>query len=275
MQNEVDTLQKVKIPFIIDIPDDWSQNILHLSTRIRGMLGFNLKHQSCVYDAATSECSHCNFRQQCHYGLSFEASEPMSIKGFGKVGSLPHPWSLKVDFSGMQVRCELLLLGFECSNIESWLEVISLLPLPTHLLCSSVESTPDSLQWLSLTPVRLRLNGKNPRKHQVADALSAAVARKARLIAILHEIKQPESRLPVPTCSDLKWIESDRYSFRKEKFQPMGGWMLKAQWEEDLPIEWYPWLNLISMVGIGRQTTFGYGRMTCLNEFGIPSSKIS
>jgi len=259
-------LEQIALRFFVDVPDGWTVDVLQLSVRLRGLLGYALKHQCCIYDAAVAECAGCNYRQQCHYGLSFESTGPVEIPGFGKIGSLPHAWSLKVDLIGLRVRCELLLIGVECQNVDSWVQVVEALPMPIHWLYPAVEGGNFSLLWDSLTPVRLRFQGKNPREHQVAAALSASVARKGRLLALLHEMDAPSSRLPEPVCTRLQWVEGERYSFRRQELQPMGGWMMRVEWPETVAAEWIPWLGLIRLLGVGRQTTFGFGRMGCIEN---------
>jgi len=245
-------------------PTDWSDDGMAAAFRLRGLLGKGMRLSHCIFDAASTPCEDCQVRKQCFYGNGFEASGNCTIEGFGRVGSLPHFWSLHVGRLGLGWRGTLWLLGHEVERAEQWSQALEQTGLNLQWL-PHAEEPGETLSWQAVTPVRLRVNGRNPVAQNLGEAISAACARKVRMLAALHGLEAPEGRLPVPSCESGPWVDVERYAFRRGRTETYGGWMPRINWPDDLSHEWRTWLALLRRLGIGRQTSFGFGRFVCLD----------
>jgi len=235
---------------------------MQLAFRLRGALGQQLKRLHCLWDPKHARCAHCAARSDCFYGVSFDPPGPVVLPGFGRVGALPHCWSLQVDLSGLCLRMSLVLVGFEAQRVVQWQQAVQQLPLMPSPCKSNAEDEAEGLLWQSLTPIRLRISGRNPRKEEVPTALARAIVRRARMLAAMHRIQAPEMQLPEPACSNLQWI--DEHRARRKGEQPMGGWMMTVRWPDETPASWRPWLALLRRLGVGKQANFGLGRFACV-----------
>ena len=254
-----------QLHFSFIIPDDWEKSVLQVGFRVRGMLGLALKTGCCFFDAQTTDCQGCVKRPHCHYGQSFETRQAVTIEGLGKAGSIPHAWALSLGLNGMRAQATLTMAGFEIAHQESWRSAIAALNLNIIWQPSTWFQQPFAYQWQAITPLRLRIKGKTPREHQdINKAVLTSIVSKMQMLAALHGTNIPESRLPLPECSHTQWCEINRFSFRTKKEQDLSGWLLDITWPQDLPSDWQPWLNLAMALGVGRQTSFGLGRLTPL-----------
>ncbi len=249
---------------------DWPTEPVAVAFRLRGLLGKHLKQMHCLLDAATSPCEGCRFQPSCVYGSGFESLRNLAIPGFGRVGAAPRLWSLHVDRLGQQWKATLWLIGRELERARAWHEAIASLPLAPGWMPPE-EVSPETLRWRSATPVRLRIAGRNPSADELAQALAATIARKARMIAALHGVAAPMSRLEVEALVPHGWLDVERFSFRHGRVERLGGWMLDVRWPDDVG-DWQPWLTLMRMVGVGRQVAFGLGRFICLDAAGAQRS---
>lgn len=250
--------------FYFSPPGDWPGEPVAVAFRLRGTLGKIIRQRHCLFDAARTPCEGCEMRSGCFYGNGFETMPGVEIPGFGRLGAAPHGWSLHVDRAGHQWRAALWLLAGEIERAEVWRDAIAALPLaPAWAEPPALES--ETLRWRSLTPVRLRLRGRNPTREEAAEALAASVARKARMLAALHGADAPDSRLEIEDARVLGWVDVERFAFRHRRVERLGGWMLEAAWSERGGEDWRPWLTLIRALGAGRQTAFGLGRFGCLD----------
>lgn len=254
-------LNTTHIDFTFILPQGWQRDPLQVAFRLRGVLGLSLKKNCCFFDAHATPCQDCPKRDVCHYGQSFETPQAVKIEGVGRVGSMPHAWSLAVDMQGLQVCASVILAGHELAFLKSWKAAITNIPYETHF-CTCMHHEPaGSLQWQSITPVRLRHKGKTPTTEaDVASALVSSVVQRCQALAALHQQQIPTAQLQPPVCSDLIWQEATRLSLRHKQTQKLGGWMMRIDWGE-VDEAWLPWLQLTYALGLGRQTSFGLGRL--------------
>ncbi len=239
-----------------------ADDALAAADAFRGRIGAALKRQTCVWEAmdASPPCDGCPHRAGCHYGMSFKPPGPVEVAGFGKLGTLPHEWVCRADGAGLLWRGELLLAGRECRQAGGWRAAIGrgVSPLVREA-DGPLREGRDAMRWISLTPARLKHGGRNARKPELAAAVAAAAARRARLLAALNAVQPPSSRLPEPEIAAARWVDGSRHSRTAGGEQPLGGWMLELAWPP-APSEWRPWLALLLLLGLGGQTHLGLGR---------------
>lgn len=252
--------------FTFEPPGHWPAEPLAVAFRLRGMLGKHMREMHCLYDPAHTPCEGCDLRASCMYGSGFESPRDIRIPGFGRVGAAPRLWGLHVDRIGQQWKASLWLLGNELARAPDWHEAITTLPLPLAWMMPE-DVSPETLVWRSATPVRLRVAGRNPSPEDLAQALAATVARKARMLAAMHHIAAPTTRLEVCEVRPHGWVDVERFAFRHGRTERLGGWMLDVRWPDD-PGEWMPWLVMMRMLGVGRQVSMGFGRFFCLDADG-------
>jgi len=259
----VNTALPVKqLHFSFILPDNWEQQVLQVGFRLRGMMGLSLKKGCCFFDAQQTPCQDCRKRPHCHYGQSFESLQAPTIEGMGKTGSMPHAWALSVSLSGMRAQVTLTMAGMELAHEASWQAAIDALDLSVVWQQPTWFTQDFSYQWQAVTPLRLRLNGKPPRtEHEISKAVTASIVSKMKMLAALHGLSIPDARLPNPECKHAQWCELTRFAYRTHKKQNLNGWVLDITWPENLPPQWKPWLNLAVALGVGRQTSFGLGRV--------------
>jgi len=256
-----------QLRFSFCLPHDWNKDLLQVGFRIRGSLGLALKQGCCFFDAKKTSCVGCLKRPHCHYGQSFETMQSMEIEGLGQVGSMPHAWGLSLQQKGIYTHGSIALAGMELAHLPSWKAAVERLPLAISLLPMQWYQEPFLPYWQSLTPVRLRLKGKNPRNtDELASALCHSLVNKVRMLAAWHGITPPSERLPEPKCIEMTWCDTDRFSFRTGKPQSLSGFLVDIVWPDFTPESWKPWLQLLLALGVGRQSAFGLGRFSCRTE---------
>lgn len=252
------------LAFFFEPPAGWPVEPVAVGFRLRGLLGKQIRRMHCLYDSERTPCRGCAERPDCFYGSGFETLENVEIPGFGRVGALPHAWSLAVDRIGQSWRATLWLVGEEIRRARLWHEAIEAMPLSIEWTVAD-DPAGETLRWRSLTPVRLRLEGRNADAGKLGQALAAALARRMRMLAAMHGLAAPESRIEVADLVPRGWVDVERYSFRQQRRERLGGWMLNVSWPDDEP-EWLPWLRLARVIGLGRQTSFGLGRFAPLDR---------
>lgn len=249
--------------FYFTPPEGWPSEPVAVAFRLRGLLGKEIRRRHCMFDPERTPCRGCELRADCLYGNGFEAPENVNLPGFGRAGAAPHAWSLQVERAGQRWRGCLWLSGLEAERAATWRDAVAAMPVaPAWFRPGPLEE--ETLTWRSLTPVRLRAGGGNAGRDDVARALAASVARKARMLAAMHGARAPEARLETGDVNVHEWVDVERYSFRHRRVERLGGWMLDVRWPET-SADWRPWLALIRALGAGRQTSFGLGRFACLD----------
>jgi len=251
------------LQFAFQASSDWADHAMSAAFRLRGMLGKGMRQANCIFDVENSPCNGCSARMECFYGNGFETPNDYMIEGFGKVGSLPQLWSLQVENMGLGWRGVLWLAGNEVSRAEQWQAAVVDTGLPVQWLAANLESE-ETLCWQATTPIRLRVNGRNPAADALGDTIAATLARKIRMLAAMHGLAAPEGRLPSPQCESGPWVDIERFSFRHSQQEIYGGWMPRIKWPDDLSEHWQSWLALLRQMGVGRQTTFGFGQFICI-----------
>jgi len=257
-------MQSLRFGFIV--PADWDANPLTLAFRVRGCLGLALKKNCCFFDAHKTPCEGCDKRAVCHYGQSFEVLPAPSLTNMGKAGSMPHAWSLAVDLKGLRAEVCIRLIGLEIAHTPSWRAAIEKMSVPTYWLADTSDISCFSLSWRSITPVSVRKNGKEAKTYDdISASIAISVVQKMKMLASINGALMPDSFLTNPVCSHKSWHEGERFAFRHQKKQQIGGWMLDVVWQ-DVPEDWQPWLALALKLGVGRHTSFGLGRFETLKE---------
>lgn len=249
------------LSFSFALPDGWHNEALSVACRLRGAIGLSLAKQCCFYDAHNTQCEGCDKRPHCHYGQSFKTPQNIQLGHQLKVGCLPHTWSLEVNQIGLIWQGKLHLAGIAIAHAASWQHAIETLPFAVSWHGEAWWEEGFSHQWCSATPARLKFQGRNPKgEEELAEALVKSVVSKSKMLASMHHLKLPEGFLNPPRCLDARWHVVPDFQCGKRSAKDVSGWLLRVSWNQDTCADWLPWLNLIFILGVGKQTTFGLGR---------------
>ncbi len=249
------------LTFSFSLPQGWHDEPLSVACRLRGALGLSLAKQCCFYDAQHTQCETCDKRPHCHYGQMFKTPQNMQLEQQLKVGCLPHTWSLEINQMGLLWQARLHLAGMAIAHAASWQHAIESLPFPLSWHGKTWWEEDFVHQWQSATPVRLKLQGRNPKgESELAEALVKSVVSKSKMLASMHHLDLPNTFIDAPSCTSHAWCEPKSFECGKRISKDVAGWMVSVAWAEDTPPDWLSWLNLAFVLGVGRQTTFGLGR---------------
>ncbi|WP_066367534.1 CRISPR system precrRNA processing endoribonuclease RAMP protein Cas6 [Neobacillus fumarioli] len=125
-----------------------------------------------------------------------------------------------------------------------------------------------------ITPTRLKFNGHYTDTPEFHIVLRSAVRRITSLLYYHHDqrildidfkklFKNAEEVKLVQ--SDVEWYDWERYSNRQKERMKLGGIVGKAIYEGDLE-PFIPWLQLAEWTHIGKNTTFGLGKIKVVFE---------
>jgi len=249
------------LSFSFALPKGWHHEPLSVACRLRGALGLSLAKQCCFYDAHHTQCEGCDKRAHCLYGQIFKTPQNMQLENQLKVGCLPHTWSLEVNQQGIMWQAQLHLVGIAIAHAASWQHTIESLPFSVNWQGETWWEQTFAQQWRSVTPARLKFAGRNPKgETELAEALVKSVVSKSKMLASMHHVQLPEAFLNVPRCTQASWHVESGFKCGQRSAKDVSGWIFSASWHQDTPPEWLPWLNLIFVLGVGKQTTFALGR---------------
>jgi len=252
-------LKRLDFSFVPDAR--WGDDSLQIGFALRGALGLSLAKGCCFFNARAVQCDGCAKRAHCHYGQSFKTAHNIQLSDDLKVGCMPHAWSLHIDRVGMAWCASLKLAGFEVAYLASWQSAIQSLPLDVSLQHVAWEKPSLERVWSSLTPVRLKYRGRTPANADEAGmALLTSIVSKSKMLAAIHGLSLPDTRLANPKIINASWHKGTRMHQQTKKEQSMSGWLLEIVWPEDTSEVWQMWLWLASRLGVGKQTSFGMGR---------------
>lgn len=117
-----------------------------------------------------------------------------------------------------------------------------------------------------VTPVRLRVNGREPSTLRFEDLIRAIVR---RFSILTYFYGTPTENLSIDysavaavtsVCSQTKPIEFRRFSGRQKRPVKMSGLVGSAIYEGNLE-PFLPWLSIARIIGVGKATSFGFGRI--------------
>lgn len=135
---------------------------------------------------------------------------------------------------------------------------------------SSAFSVFDKLSLYFISPTRLKHDGRYTECPEFHIILRTTVRRITSLLFYHHDglkldmdftklFKEAES--VGLTSFDGGWVEWDRYSIRQKQWLKMGGIVGQANYKGDL-VSYTPWLSLAEHTNIGKNATFGLGRIS-------------
>ncbi len=117
-----------------------------------------------------------------------------------------------------------------------------------------------------VTPVRLRVNGREPSTLRFENLIRAIVR---RFSILTYFYGTPTENLSIDysavaavtsVCSQTKPIEFRRFSGRQKRPVKMSGLVGSAIYEGNLE-PFLPWLSIARIIGVGKATSFGFGRI--------------
>ncbi len=126
----------------------------------------------------------------------------------------------------------------------------------------------DEVELEFLTPTSIKVNKQWMRK-LTFEHLIRNLLRRIRFLSYFHcgedlDVDAPaliKATSVIKHQSDLRWLRSDRYSYRAEKSIPMGGFIGKIRFTGELE-PFLPFIYLGEYLHIGHHTAFGFGQYT-------------
>lgn len=130
----------------------------------------------------------------------------------------------------------------------------------------AVPHVTDEIELEFLTPTSIKVNKQWMRK-LTFEHLIRNLLRRIRFLSYFHcgedlDVDAPaliKATSAIRHQSDLRWLRSDRYSYRAEKSIPMGGFIGKIRFVGELE-PFLPFIYLGEYLHIGHHTAFGFGQ---------------
>ena len=124
----------------------------------------------------------------------------------------------------------------------------------------------DEIELEFLTPTSIKVNKQWMRK-LTFEHLVRNLLRRIRFLSYFHcgedlDVDAPaliKATSAIRHQSDLRWLRSDRYSYRAEKSIPMGGFVGEIRFVGNLE-PFLPFIYLGEHLHIGHHTAFGFGQ---------------
>lgn len=122
------------------------------------------------------------------------------------------------------------------------------------------------LQVQFLTPLRLRVNGKEPSTLRFED-LIRAVVRRFSILTYFYGSFHEESKIDLASVQTVRTISENihpvefrRFSGRQKRAVEMSGLLGTLIFEGNLT-PFLPWLSIAQVIGVGKAASFGFGRV--------------
>ncbi|MYK19557.1 CRISPR system precrRNA processing endoribonuclease RAMP protein Cas6 [Candidatus Poribacteria bacterium] len=124
----------------------------------------------------------------------------------------------------------------------------------------------NAIELEFLTPTSIKIDGKWTSR-LTFEHLTRNLLRRIRFLSYFHcgEDLDVDAQAVIDAAkavkhvSDLRWIRTDRYSYRAEKSVPMGGFIGKVRFTGTLE-PFLPFIYLGEYLHIGHHTAFGFGQ---------------
>lgn len=262
-------------------------------TTLRGAFGYAFRENSCL--TGLKDCGSCLAAEHCVYTYVFETPIP---KDKPKVSAekAPHPFVLEANAitdnyytNSQEWYFDLILIGQALQYLPMFIQIfrqvgyrgIGRLEGKFHInnvmdmgsdlevssFCKSISS--HNLTMEILTPLRLMSKGKPVLKLNFHELMRHSFRRISNL-NYFHgdqefEVNYAELLEKAKSVEVLEeaysWTEQNRYSTRQNKQVPLGGLIgsitFSSGWQE-----FYEWLNVIEKVHLGKNCTFGLGKIS-------------
>lgn len=127
---------------------------------------------------------------------------------------------------------------------------------------------PGPLKVMLVTPLRIISRGQNQLRLDFGELLRHSMRRASNLQyfygdgdieADWHGLLEKAGRVP-KLYEDLFWFDQKRLSTRQKKLIPIGGILGEVIYGEGWQ-EFWPWLDIIRRVNLGKNCTFGMGKV--------------
>ncbi len=252
---------------------------------VRGALGTALKNLLCT--VSHRRCDRCRRRSECAFPQLWE---PRRTGGNGPLLQLP-PWLVRVAWRDGRLGVVVRLFGPACAE-EARLRIALEAALARGLTRARVAFLPDApLQCTPVapwnppasavgqplvvqlaTPLRLISDGKPRSQAPDFHSLLASTSRRWKLASLSWGWPPPPSQPPnlrvsIAYC-DLAWRDFTRRSARQRTTLTLGGLVgtivYEGEWRAALPF-----LQVASVIGLGKLTTHGFGQLVFGVQHGL------
>lgn len=248
---------------------------------VRGALGTALKNLVC--SVSHRRCDGCQRRGECPFPRIWQPQRPDER---GPLLQQP-PWLLRVAWQREQLGVVLRLFGSARAE-EARLRIALEAALARGLTPARVAFFPDTplqtrsvVEWRPppsalckpllvrlISPLRLVYDGKPRAQAPDFRSLVASAARRWKLASLswgwpLPPARFPESMVQVIRC-EVAWKDLSRRSTRQRATLTLGGLVGDVTYEGDWAAA-LPFLQVASVVGVGKLTTHGFGHVV----FGV------
>ena len=237
---------------------------------VRGAIGINLRKVACIKKTYT--CEGCSIILYCPYAELFDAA----IAQKEHLPFVSYCQNIKTDFAagdalnvkftimGEAIKYApyvLLALDEMCSGgigVERTKFNISTPPTVETKSLSFVPAEPGRYRLHMISPLRAKQGNKLAKDVSLLKILNLAANRVKMLYGLDTEWSAGDVK---ELLSNLKWLDVDRYSNRQKSKMSLGGFVGVIAYEDTRGYA-AGLLNFVSELHIGKQTTFGYGKLT-------------
>jgi len=255
---------------------------------VRGALGTALKNLLCT--EPHRRCDRCRRREECQFPRLWE---PQRVENRGPLRQMP-PWLLRASWRGDRLWVGVRLFGPACAE-EARLRIaleaalargltrarVAFFPLAPLRSEPVAAWSPPPGTWDKplvvqlLSPLRLVTDGKPRAKAPDFGSLVASTARRWKLASLAWGWPPPVPPPPVvkvPTVHcEVVWRDLTRRSARQRATITLGGLVgtivYGGEWALALPF-----LQVASLIGLGKLTTHGFGHVVFGVQHGLVSS---
>ncbi len=252
---------------------------------VRGALGTALKNLLCTVNHR--RCDRCRRAGECAFPQLWE---PRRTEGKGPLLQLP-PWLVRVAWRGGRLAVVVRLFGPACAE-EARLRIALEAALARGLTPARVAFLPDAplrsepvMAWSPpasaldkpllvqlLSPLRLVADGKPCAQAPDFGSLLASAARRWKLASLSWGWPEPPARPAHARVStvhcEVTWRDFTRRSKRQRSTLTLGGLVgtlvYEGEWAAALPF-----LEVASVIGIGKLTTHGFGHVVFGVQHGL------
>ncbi len=252
---------------------------------MRGALGTALKNLLCTVNHR--RCDRCRRREECPFPRLWE---PQRVENRGPLRQMP-PWLLRASWRGDCLWVGVRLFGPACAE-EARLRIALEGALARGLTPARVAFFPEAplrsepvAAWSPpasawdkplvvqlVSPLRLVTDGKPRAQAPDFGSLVANAARRWKLASLSWGWPPPPTRPPdvrVSTVqSEVAWRDFTRRSARQRATLTLGGLVGSVLYEGNWAAA-LPFLEVASVIGLGKLTTHGFGHVVFGVQHGL------
>jgi len=262
-------MKYVKIGFKSDLELDYD----FLGSAIRGVFGVGLKNVVCINP--TKECNDCFAKDGCLFYDFFEKAAPkyrLDLNLGGKVDfnlylfeeyASKYPYVLSAIYKAFKeigITKKRLKPDFKLYLNDKLIFDKEFMQIENKILEFNVDEYKENGVLLIKTPIRIKQNNLFLRDNIPLEVILRSIHHR-----YLKLTNKPITKLPFTpkynvTFSNFNFLDFKRFSNRQKTSMKLGGVVGSIQ-IEDMDENTYKYLKLGELIGVGKQVTFGLGKI--------------